>query len=279
MGIGMEEPVYKDLLQYRLGSPLGQLRPVNVCLIELVHPDAIDPLHGQNRWGRVPLIGSRSVDVAVMGKIGFKNPNIPTLPRKIQLLHKAISQLFYEAREVIGPVGLHPFVNLLGDKCQQIHIRQDYSPDVGSLNLHHDWKAFLLKNGPMSLCQRGRGNGGRFEVRKNLIHAPSETPFDHPFDFREIDWRYIILEPSQFDGQGFGDEIGPHAGDLAEFDKSRTQFLQNPADPFRSGQMCLSPSETLEDEPSPEMEAVDHLIKTVSHENGRNVPESLEITD
>jgi hypothetical protein len=100
------------------------------------------------------------------------------------------------------------------------------------LDFHRDFPT-IVQAGEMNLRERGGGGGGFLEGSEQVGKLAAQLIDQDGFQFVEGQGLHFILQLAQLQHQRMGEQIRPHAEQLAGFDEGRTQFFRGEPDPLK----------------------------------------------
>ena len=117
----------------------------------------------------------------------------------------------------------------LGGLIEKREVGLDLPRRVGPLHLDRDALAVRQRR-PVHLPDRGGGDGGRLELREELLDRKPEVLADHPLDVLVRERPHVVLQGLQLEHDVGRDDVGPRREQLAELDEGRAELVQHLAE-------------------------------------------------
>ena len=244
MRVGVEDAVYKNLLEVGAEQLFGQGGPVNFGALDGAHRRDLrtfDVVHRQHTCRREVVDGERNDNELEVLQLAGERDEVPRLFAVIQLGHQRPAELLEHADRVHVPGGAAEPIEQRRDFVEGVEIFQDTVLDTGPLHLDRD-PASAAEHGAVHLPERGRGDRRRIEFHEGLRHANAEFLLDNPFDIRIWKRSEVILQPRQRVEVGLRQQVRARREQLSELDERRTERLQIAGEGLgsRDGRMAVA---------------------------------------
>ncbi len=276
VGIGVEEAELEDLAKQDPGPGHGHLRGVGAQRsdpLEVIHADSVDELHRDHAGRGKGLDGVRNVCRGNAGKLALAPLHGVALDREVKLAFEAALELPGQCQGLVRSQEGKPPLGKLSQVLEDVEIGLHHLGDARAADLQSDGPA-VAQDRAMNLGDRGRGHRLRIEREENLGQRRVVILRQNLFDLKEGKWPHVVAQRGELDGVGFGNDVGPGAEHLAEFDECRPELLADKPQPVRPILGCRvhTHRHPLDRPDDPfEMERGDHVMVAVPDQGRENL--------
>jgi hypothetical protein len=114
---------------------------------------------------------------------------------------------------------------------EQVEVGQDLFLEVRFLDFYRDFPT-IVQAGEMNLRERGGGGGGFLKGSEQVGKLAAQLIDEDGFEFVEGQGLHFILQLAQLQHQRMGEQVRPHAEQLAGLDEGGPQLFRGKPDTF-----------------------------------------------
>ncbi len=246
MRVGVEETGGENLVKERACTVEGEEAGLFGRERRLVEAHAFDEVHHEHAFAGELLVHGRGVDGA-RERIGrVEVSEILGLVAEVEFACEGDAHLGHDGRQVVGRERGDAVVELRDEERDQVEISVDHLAEVGPLQLHRDEAAVAAQAGAIDLCEGGGGDGGLVELGEDGVEILAEFLDKDRAHFCEGERFDVVLKFSELEDERLGNDIGPHAEELAGLDEGRPELLGGEAETFPDAALARLRNEALE---------------------------------
>ena len=227
MHVGMEEAVAQRVAQERLDQVGGDRLQVVAGRLEggdVVHLDAVDPLHGQDiASGALPVHGRHAKAGVAPGVLAELRKGCRLEPQ-VHFDPGGLRQCLRHLDRPQPPRGGNVFFLQPGGQEIAFEIVEEAPPHAGTDHLHRHFggHAVMQRLGVVHLGD-GRGRHRVAEAQEQIVDLAPERRLDRLDRLPLREGVHLVLQQGEIERHGVADDVGPRRQELAELHVRRPQ--------------------------------------------------------